>query len=152
MKILFTAFKGAHNTSFQLVNQIGAEHAFLTNSFEGLKKDISSIDSDYDVVFMFGVDKRLTNEIRIELCAKDHNETVASDFALSRLEERLRAGEVSYTVSNRTSSSLCNAAYYQMLKKNPNTVFIHIPSLKGMNAELMQKLIEAFRDICEIYS
>ncbi len=35
-----------------------------------------------------------------------------------------------------------------MLKKNPNTVFIHIPSLKGMRIELMDKLIAFFNDIC----
>jgi len=35
-----------------------------------------------------------------------------------------------------------------MLKKNPNTVFIHIPSLKGMSIELMNKLIKIFNDIC----
>lgn len=35
-------------------------------------------------------------------------------------------------------------AYYHMLKKNPNTVFIHIPSLKGMNETLMNKLADIF--------
>ena len=40
MKILFTAFKGVHNTSFQLVDQTAANHILLTNSFQGLEKDI----------------------------------------------------------------------------------------------------------------
>ncbi len=31
-----------------------------------------------------------------------------------------------------------------MLKKNPNTVFIHIPSLKGMYETLMNKLADIF--------
>ena len=46
MKILFTAFKGVHNTSFQLVNQTVANHILLTNSFQGLEKDISFVSDD----------------------------------------------------------------------------------------------------------
>ena len=147
MKILFTAFKGMYNTSFQFVNQTGANYVLLTNSFQGLKKDISSISRNYDIVYMFGVDKRLTNKIRIETCAKDNNETLHTDFNISPLEEKLRAGEISYTVSNKPTCYLCNAAYYHMLKKNPNAVFIHIPSIGGMTTEMMKKLIEIFRHL-----
>ena len=43
MKILFTAFKGIHNTSFQLVSKLGGNSILLTNSFQGLEKDISSV-------------------------------------------------------------------------------------------------------------
>jgi len=59
----------------------------------------------------------------------------------------LRRIGISYTVSDKPTRFLCNAAYYHMLKKNPNTVFIHIPSLKGMSIELMNKLIKTFDDI-----
>lgn len=45
MKILFTAFKGVHNTSFQLVDQTAANYILLTNSFQGLEKDISFMES-----------------------------------------------------------------------------------------------------------
>lgn len=74
MKILFTAFKGVHNTSFQLVDQTAANHILLTNSFQGLEKDISFISSDYSIVYMFGVDKKLIDKVRIETCAK-YNDT-----------------------------------------------------------------------------
>ena len=37
-----------------------------------------------------------------------------------------------------------NAAYYHMLKKNRNTVFIHILSIKGMNNVLMNQLLKLF--------
>ena len=147
MKILFTAFKGIHNTSFQLVDQMGANYVLLTNSFQGLKKDISSISSDYDAVYMFGVDKHLTGKIRIEMCAKNHNETVNTNFDLSHLEERLQAGEISYTISHQPTCYLCNAAYYHMLKKHPNSIFIHIPSLKGMTTDMTKKLVAIFKGI-----
>lgn len=145
MKILFTAFKGTHNTSFQLVDQTGAHYVLLTNSFQGLKKDISSIGSDYDAVYMFGVDKHLTDKIRIEMCAENNHETVTTSFNTAQLEEQLRAVGISYIISNQPTSYLCNAAYYHMLKKNPNTVFTHIPSLRGMTTEMMQRLIDIFR-------
>ena len=66
MKILFTAFKGVHNTSFQLVNQTVANHILLTNSFQGLEKDISFVSGDCSIVYMFGVDKELIDKVRIE--------------------------------------------------------------------------------------
>ena len=59
MKILFTAFKGVHNTSFQLIDQTAANYLLLTNSFQGLERDISFISDDYSTVYMFGVDKKL---------------------------------------------------------------------------------------------
>ena len=148
MKILFTAFKGVHNTSFQLVNQTVANHILLTNSFQGLEKDISFVSGDYSIVYMFGVDKKLIDKVRIETCANNNDETINTDFDIHYLEKMLRSGEISYTVSDKPTRYLCNAAYYHMLKKNPNTVFIHIPSLKGMRIELMDKLIAFFNDIC----
>ena len=148
MKILFTAFKGVHNTSFQLVNQTVANHILLTNSFQGLEKDISFVSGDCSIVYLFGVDKKLIDEVKIEKCAKYNAETVHTDFDTHYLETMLGSVGVSYTISDKPTRFLCNAAYYHMLKKNPNTVFIHIPSLKGMSVELMNKLIKIFNDIC----
>ena len=44
MKILYTGFKGVHNSSYKVVNSLQGDKVFLTNSFEGLKKDIENID------------------------------------------------------------------------------------------------------------
>jgi hypothetical protein len=148
MKILFTAFKGVHNTSFQLVNQTVANHILLTNSFQGLEKDISFVSGDCSIVYMFGVDKELIDKVRIEKSAKYNAETVHTDFDIHYLETMLGSVGVSYIISDKPTRFLCNAAYYHMLKKNPNTVFIHIPSLKGMSIELMNKLIKIFNYIC----
>ncbi len=147
MNILFIAFKGIHNTSFHLVDQIGADSVLLTNSFKGLEKDISSINTDDSVVYMFGVDKYLRDKVRIETSANNNDETVYTEFDTLCLENKLRSGEISYTVSNKPTRYLCNAAYYHMLKKNPNTVLIHIPSLKGMSIETMNRLVIVFRSI-----
>ena len=53
MKKLYTAFKGSHNTSFQLVNQINGDRLFLTNSFQGLEKNILSLSTDYDAIYVW---------------------------------------------------------------------------------------------------
>ncbi len=147
MNILFIAFKGIHNTSFQLVDQIGADSVLLTNSFQGLEKDICSISTGYNVVYMFGVDKYLCDKVKIETSANNNDETVNTEFDILCLENKLRSGGISYTVSNKPTRYLCNAAYYHMLKKNPNTVLIHIPSLKGMSIETMNRLVIVFRSI-----
>ncbi len=144
MKILFTAFKGKNNLSFRLVSNIGKDALYLTNSFLGLEKDISGIDDNYDTVYMFGIDKNLVDKIRIETCTFYNGELLCTAFELQPLERLLKDREIQYTVSNKPTRYLCNAAYYHMLKKNPNTIFIHIPSFKGMTDSLMTKLEEAF--------
>ena len=145
MNILFTAFKGSHNPSFQLVGQIATTYVLLTNSFRGLEKVISLVRGDYDRVYMFGVDKNLTDSIRIETCATMHSEMIHTSLDTSALEELLKTAEIPYSVSDMPTHHLCNAAYYHMLKKNPNAVFIHIPSSRGLCNKMMEKLIYAFK-------
>ena len=144
MKTLFVAFKGNNNTSFHLVSRLNERALFLTNSFTGLEKDITSFDCDFDTVYMFGIDKELANEIRIEFCACYNGEHMCTGFDLLPLERKLNEVNISYCISKTPTKYLCNAAYYHMLKKNPNTVFIHIPSQSGMNETLMNRLTEIF--------
>ena len=143
MKILYTAFKGTRNTSFQLVSTAGKDALFLTNSFSGLCKDIASVSEHFDAVIMFGVDKKLSNQIRVETCAEYHGEFLCTDFNIAELERNCAEQLTPYTVSHHPIAYLCNAAYYHMLKKIPSTVFVHIPSAKGMSDSFMQKLKDA---------
>ena len=100
MRKLYTAFKGTHNTSFHLVSKLSGESLFLTNSFQGLEKDILSISAEYDVVYMFGVDKNLNNNIRIETRANYNGESVNTSFDILTLEKVIKDSGVSYTISN----------------------------------------------------
>lgn len=143
MKLLITAFKGKNNTSFQLASKIGKDTIFLTNSFQGLEKNISSAELNYDAIIMLGSDKNLNNSIRIETCAKYDSEVVYTGFCTDLLVRRFCEGSVAYSFSEKPTEYLCNAAYYQMLKRNPNTVFIHIPSSKGMSEQLLGALANA---------
>ena len=70
MKILYTCFKGKNNASFQLLSEICGDKLYLTNSFDGLKRDIANLSEEYDFVIMFGIDKNLKNVVRIERVAE----------------------------------------------------------------------------------
>ena len=59
MKILYTCFKGKYNASFQLVSEICGVKLYLTNSCDGLKRDIANQSEEYDFVIIFGIDKNL---------------------------------------------------------------------------------------------
>lgn len=147
MKLLVTAFKGKSNTSFQLVSQLDSNTLFLNNSFSGLGKDIASLTELYDAVYMFGADKDLDREVRIEGCAKRDLDTIRTGLNIQTLSDQMSAHQIRNHISNIPTQYLCNAAYYHMLCKNRKTVFIHIPSIKGMNSGFMEQLVSLFRDI-----
>ena len=67
---LFVGFKGKNNSSAILVSALSAQSCLLTNSFEGLRKDIEDLPPDYDEVWLFGVDKGLETSVRIERVAE----------------------------------------------------------------------------------
>lgn len=145
MKTLFIGFKGKNNTSAMLVHQLDRDSLLLTNSFEGLEKDILSIAEDYDSVYMFGVDLRLDGAVRVERCAMLHGVGVSSNYDIQALSRKMVQQNIHHSISDIPTQYLCNAAYYHMLCRNKNTVFIHIPSIKGMNDALMDRLLTFFR-------
>ena len=147
MKTLFIGFRGMNNTSAMLVHQLGRDSLLLTNSFEGLEKDILSIAEDYDSVYMFGVDPRLDGAVRVERCATLHGVSVSSNYDIQALSRKMVQQNIHHSISDIPTQYLCNAAYYHMLCRNKNTVFIHIPSIKGMNDALMDRLLTLFRKI-----
>ena len=61
MKVLCTGFKGKNNSSYYLLSKISGQKLFLTNSYDGLKKDIMNVTDKYDLVVMFGLDTSLKN-------------------------------------------------------------------------------------------
>ena len=149
MKTLFIGFKGKNNTSSRLVNQLGGHAVLLTNSFSGLEKDILSITESYDSIYMFGVDSSLKDALRIEKFAELHGITVSSDYNITQLSIIMDRYGIANSVSNAPTQYLCNTAYYHMLCKNKNSVFIHIPSITGMNETLMKKLYMLFRELSQ---
>lgn len=53
---------------------------YLTNSYVGLEKEILNLEKTYDIVLMFGLDKNLNNEIRIENIAENNGKIEVTSF------------------------------------------------------------------------
>ncbi len=131
-KVLYIGFKGKNNSSSMLVNSLSSQGCLLTNSFAGLKKDIDNLSGDYDEVYLFGVDKTLTDSFRIEQCADRENIRLTTALDLKVISERLSAAGIKSTVSDNPTHFLCNEAYWYLLEKyRGRAVLIHIPTIKN---------------------
>lgn len=144
-KVLFVGFKGKNNASGKLAAVISSEHLLLTNSFEGLKKDIDSAGEEYDRVILFGVDKTLTSSVRIEKSAAKDDKKIYSELDLSDLIGSIKAVEIEAEISDDPKNSLCNEAYWQALTKYAGrAVFIHIPTIRYADEMFLDKLKRVF--------
>ena len=131
-KILYIGFKGKNNSSSILVNSLSSQGCLLTNSFAGLKKDIDNLSGNYDEVYLFGVDKTLTDSFRIEQCADRENIRLTTVLDLKVISERLSAAGIKSTLSDTPTHFLCNEAYWYLLEKyRGRAMLIHIPTIKN---------------------
>lgn len=130
-KTLFVGFRGKNNASATLVKALSEQNWLLTNSFTGLRKDIDGLPSDYDEVWLFGVDKNLVDSIRIERVAEKDGDIRRSTLDLEGLVARLSSAGVKVAVSSTPTRYLCNEAYWHLLGKYAgNAVLIHIPTIR----------------------
>ena len=145
MNVLFTAFKGGHNSSCNLIKNFESDKLFLTNSFDGLRKDIVNFDcDDYSSVVMFGLDTELKDNVRIEVCAKNDGKILNTALNVTEISRTFSANGVLNVVSDKTAVSLCNYAYYLMLEKvSGRAIFIHIPPQKFLTEELKKNIIQS---------
>ena len=73
MKVLLIAFYGKYNASNMLINMIDSnvDKLILTNSFVKLEQELNNTSlEEYDLILMFGINKFLKDEIRLEKTAK----------------------------------------------------------------------------------
>ena len=139
--VLFTGFKGKNNSSSLLAEKLSPEHLLLTNSYTGLKRDIDSIDKEYDLVVMFGVDTTLTSTVRIENVASLDDKTVSPTLDLGEIANSLKTAGISAVISDTPTAYLCNAAYYHMLNRfSGKAIFIHVPPVKYVDMSFVQKM------------
>ena len=140
-RILFVGFKGKNNASGRLVEFISHKYLLLTNSFDGVKKDICSIGNDYDCLVMFGVDKHLTTSVRIEESAVKDDKRVYSDLRSAKLAKSLMDAGIETEISDDPQNSLCNEAYwYGLTRFAGRAVFIHIPTIKYADEKFLNKM------------
>ena len=144
MRILYIGFKGKNNTTFRLVSALDGERLFLTNSCSGVERDIETMNADYDAAIMFGLDKTLSNTIRIEKRATLHGDTLSTVLATAQMAERFVKNGINCEISERPTHYLCNDAYYRMLRKtNGKAMFVHIPGSRYMTDELMSGIVKS---------
>ena len=144
MKVLLAAFYGKYNSSNMLVNTIDAnvDKLILTNSFVKLEQELNNTSlEEYGLILMFGTNKFLKDEIRLEETAKldDTLNTCIDINSMCQLCNKY----IKTSINNVPTKYLCNSAYYHALKRNQNTLFIHIPGFsKITNMNLLVAMIK----------
>lgn len=145
-KKLFVGFKGKNNSSSMLVSSISSEHFLLTNSFEGVRKDIDELFEDYDEVYLFGADKNLSDSFRIERLAEKGGKRLKSKLDLEKEKEQFASFRIKAEILNTPTKYLCNDAYWYLLEKyKGNAVLIHIPTVKNFKEEWISDVKKAIK-------
>ena len=145
-KKLFVGFKGKNNSSSMLVSLISSEHFLLTNSFEGVRKDIDELFEDYDEVYLFGADKNLSDSFRIERLAEKGGKRLKSKLDLEKVKEQFASFRIKAEILNTPTKYLCNDAYWYLLEKyKGNAVLIHIPTVKNFKEEWISDVKKAIK-------
>ncbi len=146
--ILYTGFKGKNNSSCQLLQLIKGDKLFLTNSLEGVRRDIGQHEGQYDCSVMLGLDKTLKNEVRIDCAAEYEGVLYHTKLDAASVKELLDLEGVTCKISFTPTRYLCNAAYWHMLRKNHGkAIFIHIPTNKNMAGEMCGKLAKCLEKL-----
>ena len=115
----------------------------LTNSFEGVKRDINTIEGSYDFVIMFGCDKSLKDCVRLECFAEKDGVKCETRLDVKLLSETLARNGVENIISETPTHYLCNEAYWYALQKfEKKVIFIHIPTLKNIDENFISKIKE----------
>lgn len=108
MWALYAAFKGNGNSSNKIVRSLSGDKLFLTNSYNGLKKDIENITGAYDFVYLFGLDKRLKGSVRIDCAAQKDGIPLLSDIDNNLIASKLNKAGIAAHLGITPVPSLCN--------------------------------------------
>ncbi len=158
-RCLFVGFKGKQNSSGLLVTELSkslslsdasdsSNFCLLTNSFDGVKRDIDSIEGSFDFVIMFGCDKSLNSCVRIERFAEKNGIKLETNLNLELLSKKLRNDGIENTISVIPTHYLCNEAYWYALQKfEGKAVFIHIPTIKNADESFLSKTKSVFEEL-----
>ena len=143
-EVLFVGFKGANNASKRVVEKLSPDHVLLTNSFDGLKKDIASLSTDYACVFLFGVDKNLSSTVRIEKRAQKDDVKMDSVLNLETVVNALEHAGIITSISEIPTAYLCNEAYWHLLRKfSGRAVLIHISTIRYVDELFAERMKQA---------
>ena len=141
MKTLCIGFRGKYNASSVLASSMGCEFLLLTNSFAGLKRDLDSINDCYDSVYMFGIDKHLKDHVRIEPMAEVNGDIRLTSINVEELSTQFSVAGLNNVIATSATYYLCNEAYWHALDKfGGKAVFIHVPPIRYIDSEFIDKM------------
>ena len=146
MKILYTGFRGKNNASCQLVELINPnDKVLLTNSFEGIKKDLDNISLEsYDLIIMFGINKNLKDKLIIEINSNLNLEYLNTKVNYDELKSMISDNDIEVDLNFKPTKYLCNYAYHNALLRNKNSIFIHIPGISKITD--INKIASVFKE------
>ena len=90
------------------------------------------------MIICFGQKPQIKNKICLEMIAKNHDETINTNFEINSFKEALEQNKISYSESHNPGTSFCNLVYWNSLnyinEKNLSCkfLFIHIPFEKNI--------------------
>ena len=92
---------------------------------------------------MFGCDKSLKDCVRLECFAEKDGVKCETRLDVKLLSETLACDGVKNVISETPTHYLCNEAYWYALQKfERKAVFVHIPTLKNIDENLISKMNE----------
>ena len=147
MKILFTGFNGFNNTSKVIIDKkINNDKLLFNNSYKEIDNQLVDINvEDYELIIMLGLRSNLKRSIRLEVNSLLNDELVTTNLSYCNVKKYFNDNGISCIVNDKPTNYLCNYAYYKVLQKNKNTIFIHVPELK--NIKDLDKLINLISNI-----
>ena len=146
MKILFTGFNGFNNTSKVIIDKINNDKLLFNNSYKEIDNQlVNSNVEEYDLIIMLGLRSNLKKSIRVEINSMLNDELLATNLNYCNVKRYFNDNGISCIVNDKPTNYLCNYAYYKVLQKNKNTIFIHVPKLK--NIKDLDKLINLISNI-----
>lgn len=90
---------------------------------------------------MFGLDKNLKGNIRIDCVAQRDKVCLYSTVNVDSIAMKLNQNGIITNIGNTPIQSLCNEAYWYMLRKyNCQVIFIHVPSKKYVTEDFIEKV------------
>ena len=133
MKILFTGFNGFNNTSKVIIDKINNDKLLFNNSYKEIDNQlVNSNVEEYDLIIMLGLKSNLKRSIRLEVNSLLNDELVTTNISYCNVKKYFNDNGISCIVNDKPTNYLCNYAYYKVLQKNKNTIFIHVPKLKNI--------------------
>ena len=146
MKILFTGFNGFNNTSKVIIDKINNDKLLFNNSYKEIDSQLVDVSlEEYDLIIMLGLRSNLKKSIRLEINSSLNDEILSTNINYNKIKDYLSDNGVPCLVNDKPTNYLCNYAYHKVLKRNKNTIFMHLPNLKDIQD--LDKLVKLISNI-----